>query len=387
MRILFLSAWFPHPPSNGSRLRVNALLRALASRHEVALLSFADEPGVDPAAPQLAALCRSVEVLPRPSFDPAARFNPLAFLDPRPRSLVATYSPAMAGAVRRAALSADVVVASQLACATYAPCFNGMPALFEEVELGALRGQLDETAGLQRWRVRLMWTKHRRYLRRLLGRFRACTVVSEVERRHLAGLLGGSASIHVLPNGVALRDYSATAATPEPDTLIFTGSLRYRPNYDAMRWFITSAWPAVRRARPAARLIITGAHDELPLPAAGNVERAGFVDDVRPLIASAWLSIAPILAGGGTRLKILESMAAGTPVVATSKGAEGLDAFPGEHLLIADDPAAFAAHVVALLSDPTLRARLARAARALVEAHHDWRTLGPRFATLVESLA
>lgn len=387
MRILFLSAWFPHPPSNGSRLRVNALLRALAPRHEVTLLSFADEPDVDPAAPQLAALCRSVQVLQRPSFDPTAWRSRLAFLSPRPRSLVATYSPAMADAVRRAALSADVVVASQLACAAYAPCFEDVPALFEEVELGALHGQLDETAGLQRWRVRLMWAKHQRYLRRLLGCFRACTVVSQVEKQHLAGVLGNTPSIHLLPNGVAVGDYAAIAAAPEPDTLIFAGSLRYRPNYDAMRWFITAVWPAVTRARPAARLMITGAHDELPLPAAGNVVRTGFVDDVRPLIASAWLSIAPIFAGGGTRLKILESLASGTPVVATSKGAEGLDVLPGEHLLIADDAAAFAAHVVALLSDPTLRARLSRAARALVETHYDWRILGPQFATLVESLA
>jgi glycosyltransferase involved in cell wall biosynthesis len=143
----------------------------------------------------------------------------------------------------------------------------------------------------------------------------------------------------------------------------------------------------VTRARPAARLIITGAHDELPVPPAGNVVRTGCVDDVRPLIASAGLSVAPIFAGGGTRLKILESMAAGTPVVATSKGAEGLEVLPGQHLLIADDAAAFAAHVVALLADPALRASLARAARTLVETHYDWRILGPRFAALVESVA
>jgi glycosyltransferase involved in cell wall biosynthesis len=280
-----------------------------------------------------------------------------------------------------------VVVASQLACAAYAPCFAGVPALFEEVELGALHGQLEQTPGPRRWRARLMWAKHRRYLRRLLGRFRACTVVSEVERRHLAAVLGTTTPIHVLPNGVAVAEYHAIAAAPEPDTVIFTGSLRYRPNYDAMRWFIAAAWPAVLRAHPAARLIITGVHDELPLPAAANVVRAGFVDDVRARIASAWLSIAPILAGGGTRLKILEPMAAGTPVVATSKGAEGLAVRPGEHLLIADDPGAFAAHVVALLSDPALRARLAHAGRALVDTHYDWRTLGPQFVALVESLA
>jgi glycosyltransferase involved in cell wall biosynthesis len=387
MRILFLSAWFPHPPSNGSRLRVSHLLRALAPRHEVALLSFADQPDADPSAPALRALCRSVQVLPRPSFDPRAWRSRLALLGPRPRSLVATFSPAMAGAVRRALAggACDAVVASELACAAYAPWFGGAPALFEDLELGALHDQL--TQAPRRWRAALMWAKHRRYLRGLLCHFRACTVVSESERALLVGVLGGDRAIYVLPNGVAVAEYPAGGTAAEPDTVIFTGSLRYRPNYDAMRWFVGMVWPRVQRARPAARLLITGAHDDLPLPVATNVARSGFVDDVRPLLGAAWLAVAPIFAGGGTRVKILEAMAAGTPVVATAKGAEGLDAVAGEHLLIADEPAAFADHVIALLADPARRARLARAGRALVETRYDWRVLGPQFESLLRAVA
>src|SRR5262245_35779072 len=117
MRVLFVSAWFPHPPSNGSRQRVHHLLRALAARHEVTLLSFADEAGVDPAAPELRALCREVRVLPRTPFEPRAWRSRLAFLAPRPRSVVATFSPAMAAAIgERTAHNCDAVVASQLTC-------------------------------------------------------------------------------------------------------------------------------------------------------------------------------------------------------------------------------------------------------------------------------
>jgi polysaccharide biosynthesis protein PslH len=387
MRILFLTAWYPDPPSNGSRLRVAQLLRALAAAHEVTLLSFADQADVDPAAPPVRALCRSVEVISRPRFDPHAWRSRIAWLSPRPRSLVATFSPHMAAAVTRivATGGCDAVVASQLDCAAYAPWFGAVPALFEEVELGVLHDQAVQ--GPRRQRAALTWAKQRRYVRRLLGRFRACTVVSERERVLLADVLGDNRRIHLLPNGVAAADYTGLGAAAQPDSIVFTGSFRYRPNYEAMRWFVGAVWPRVLQARPAARLVITGAHDELPLPAAANVTRCGFVDDVRPLLAASWLAVAPIFTGGGTRLKILEAMAAGTPVVATTKGAEGLDVAPGEHLLIADQPEAFAQHVVALLADPALRARLSHAGRALVEARYDWRRLGPRFEALVREVA
>jgi glycosyltransferase involved in cell wall biosynthesis len=278
-------------------------------------------------------------------------------------------------------------VASQITCAAYAPWFGATPALFEELELGVLHGQLTEGAALQRGRARLMWVKLGHYLRRLLPRFRACTVASERERRLVVDVLGHDRGIHVLPNGVIAREYAGAAAAPEPDTIIFTGALRYRPNYDGMRWFVAEVWPHVRRARPAARLRITGDHAGLPLPAAPGVECTGFVDDIRPLLSAAWLAVAPIFAGGGTRLKILEAMAAGTPVVATAKGAEGIDARPGEDLLLADDAATFAAQVVALLGDGTLRARLSQAARSLVAERYDWERIGPRFESLVRAVA
>src|SRR5262245_5710721 len=112
MRVLLLSAWFPSPPSNGSRLRVHHLLRSLAPHHEVAFLGFADQADVDPAA--LRDVCRSVQVLPLPRFDPDSWRSRLAWLGARPRSLAATHSPEMAAAIARAAPTCDVVVASQL---------------------------------------------------------------------------------------------------------------------------------------------------------------------------------------------------------------------------------------------------------------------------------
>jgi glycosyltransferase involved in cell wall biosynthesis len=260
-----------------------------------------------------------------------------------------------------------------------------VPALFEEVELGAF--QMDQSVGLRRWRRAAMWAKYAHHLRALRRYYRAFTVVSEPERRLLAAVLGDPRAIHLVPNGVAAAEYGSETDAARPDTLVFAGSLRYGPNYDAMRWFLSRVWPRVRQARPAARLLITGAHGDLPLPAAENVVRTGFVQDIRPLLASSWLAVAPILSGGGTRIKILEAMASCTPVVATTKGAEGIAAIGGEHVLLADDPSAFAEHVLALLGDASLRARLGRAGRALVEDRYDWRVLGRQFEALVRAVA
>jgi glycosyltransferase involved in cell wall biosynthesis len=118
-----------------------------------------------------------------------------------------------------------------------------------------------------------------------------------------------------------------------------------------------------------------------------SVHLSGYVNDIRPMIASAAVCIVPLRQGGGTRLKILEAMALGTPVVATSKGAEGLDATPGRDILIADDATEFANQVVRVMRDATLRAEVASNARRLVEHRYDWQQIGGRFVDLVEAAA
>ena len=168
--------------------------------------------------------------------------------------------------------------------------------------------------------------------------------------------------------------------------LIFTGAFTYHVNYEGALWFVERVLPLVQAQISHVRLTITGNHADLPFPQIEAVVRTGFVDDVRPLIAGADVCVVPIWQGGGTRLKILEAMALGTPVVATSKGAEGLDAQSGIHLLIADQPAAFADAVVQLLTDPSLRQRLAEHGRTLVEQHYSWSLVMPRFLQLVERL-
>jgi glycosyltransferase involved in cell wall biosynthesis len=154
-----------------------------------------------------------------------------------------------------------------------------------------------------------------------------------------------------------------------------------------MVWFVRDVFPLILEKAPQTQLVITGDHAGLPLPPSPNVTLAGYVDDIGALIASSTISLAPLWSGGGTRLKILEAMAIGTPVVATSKGAEGLDGISGEHLFIADEPRQFAEDVLRLLGDTGLRTRMSLTAHSFVGEKYDWTKTMPRLFNLLENIS
>jgi glycosyltransferase involved in cell wall biosynthesis len=163
--------------------------------------------------------------------------------------------------------------------------------------------------------------------------------------------------------------------------LLFFGTLSYGPNADGLVWFCEQVLPRVRQSKPDVRLEVVGLDPPPRVTALGRlpgVQVTGFVPDIRPKLWSATMCVVPLLAGGGTRLKILEALAAGCPVISTTVGAEGLELMDGKHLLIADDPEEFARDVVALLESDALRHRLADAGRRAVAEKYDWQEIAPR---------
>lgn len=387
MNILFLSRWFPYPATNGSKLRIYNLLRGLSAAHRITLVSFYEPAEGAPDTAGLADLCEQVETVPWREYQPSSLRSLLGLFNPTPRSVVDTFSPQMAEKIQAVLARGgfDLVIASQTDMAAYQPYFGSVPALLEEVETGIIYQEYIQAKGLSRLRSGLTWWKQRRYLRRLLPRFVACSVVSAQEADLIRAAAPAVRRVEVIPNGFDLQAARQVQGDPQPDTLIFCGSFRYFANHEAMLWFVNEVFPLVRAQIPSARLTITGDTAGRDFPVVEGVHLAGHVLDVRPLVASSWLSLAPLRVGGGTRLKILESFALRTPVVATSKGAEGLAAHPGQHLLIADDPVDFAAQVVSLLKDLHLRQSLVEQAFKLVEEQYDWAVILPRFITLVES--
>jgi glycosyltransferase involved in cell wall biosynthesis len=382
--ILFLSRWYPYPPDNGSKIRVFGLLRGLCERHEVTLISFRDP--AETLAPPPAPGPVDVRTCAYREFCTGSGRALAGLLSPTPRFLIDTYCDEMeqliADAVRQTAY--DVVIASQLSMASYHRMFRGIPAIFEEVELGAFWPGSEAGRGCgARLRRQITWAKHRRYTARLVENFACCTVASDVERRLLATAAPAYTSVHVVPNSVDTT--TPTAGIREPNALIFTGSMRFAPNRDAATWFVEEILPLVRSRVPGVRMTITGEPGPVPFQSGRDVTLTGHVPDVRALVAASAVSLAPVRVGGGTRLKILEAMAARTPVVATSKAAEGLDARHEEHLLIADAPGAFAEAVCRLLQNPIEAAGMAERAWRLCQERYDARVVASALVRLAES--
>jgi glycosyltransferase involved in cell wall biosynthesis len=393
MRIVFLSRWFPAPADNGSKLRVLHLLRALGSRHTVTLVAFAPETPEQGDVRTLLQVCAAVHTIPLRMPRLRTADGVLGFFDQRPRSVRAAFSPEMQAKVREIwdADVPDVVVASQIDMAPYALGVEGAARVLDEVELTGLWEQVASAKGLlQRARRRLMWIKRAAYTRRVLEGFAAYTVVSEAEKLLLESVLPGRANPDVIPNGADVDLHSSVNGQPVPGTIIFAGSVTYAPNLDAVKYFVDRILPSVRAVVPGATLTVTGRTEGVSLDGlreAEGVHFPGLLSDVRTAVANSWLSVAPILSGGGTRLKVLESLSVGTPVVSTSKGAEGLKLEAGRHLLIADDAPTFAAHVIRVLGDPALRRRLGGEGRREVARHYDWNRIGAAFCLLVERAA
>ncbi|HUC01831.1 MAG TPA: glycosyltransferase [Candidatus Paceibacterota bacterium] len=183
---------------------------------------------------------------------------------------------------------------------------------------------------------------------------------------------------HVIPNGVDCSSF-APATTPTEPTLIFMGGTAYPPNADAMEFYLKSIHPLVRRVMPATRFLAIGVTAQW-LESEGiddpSVQPLGFVDDVRPFLRRATVGICPVRYGSGTRIKIMTYMAAGLPVVATDKGAEGVPYVDGRNILLANDPETFAKNVVALLRDRHMHDEIAKNGTDFIRKNYDWDVIG-----------
>ncbi len=232
---------------------------------------------------------------------------------------------------------------------------------------------------------------------RLLDTCDTHTVTSERERQKLLARCPG-ADIHVIPNGVDAGFYSerkianacrAAGRENRKATLLFVGSMDYHANIDAVTWFARSVWPEIAKSHPELQFTIVGRDPapEVRALVSDRIHVTGTVEDVRPFYSSAVAAIVPIRSGSGTRLKILEAMAAGVPVISTQLGAEGIEAEDDVHFLIANSAAELGAAVDRIVSCGETRGRLSQAARGLVSKLYDWNVIGKQlFAIHAEQL-
>ena len=380
MRILWLKSDLLLPLDKGGRLRTWHLMRHLARRHDITYLSFAE--GVADGMDQVA---RRVEAVPRTEPPKGTlRFYAdaaLHLVDPLPYAVAKYRSRRFAQRLRDllAQDHYDLVVCDFLFPAVNLPAALPCPAVIftHNVEAEIWRRHSETRSGLTRWLYRMQYLRMLRYERRALERFDGVLVVSDADRKTFARLYPDTirTDMHVVSTGVDTEFFSPAAAASSGRGLVFTGSMDWLPNEDAVSYFCREILPRIRTDEPEATFTVVG---RAPTPAVRRladehrITVTGRVDDVRPYVNDAAVYVVPLRIGGGTRLKIFEAMAMGKAVVSTTVGAEGLPVENGEHLLLADEPHVFARSVVRLMRDVDRRRALEAAARTLVVDRYDW---------------
>ena len=387
MRILFVSSYPASPATYGGQRRLEGLMSALARRHEVSAAALAN-PRFDIAVAEheMRRYCTDVFLVPSRSEDQGKRLRQLRSLLSR-RSFesrhltVPEFQSALDAALTRKPVDA-VIISAALGMGRYrlqqAP--PGKPApriVFDDHNIEYdLQRQLSRAGSLMR---RLHYTVNWRKVRREeLDEWRArdgVTFTSVPDRdRALARIPSLRAA--VVPNAVDLSAFEPREADPPPDgaTVMFFGINDYYPNTDGLLFLLREIWPRIASTHPRARLKIVGPRPtpEILAHRSDRIEVAGRVEDLRLHIASAAVMVVPLRLGGGTRLKVLEAMAMGKPIVSTAIGAEGIAVEHDRHLLLADDAAQFAAAVGRILDDADLGTRLGREGRALVKERYSW---------------
>lgn len=378
MRILFITETIPFPLDSGGRIKTFHTLRMLAGAHEVRLHAFIREAGQRAQAPHLEGLGVPTTLHLVPRSLPREAWFALRSVAGAPYSVGRHFVREVSRKIVAAARDwpPDVVYCDHLSMAEYALPL-GVPVVYDahNVEYAILeRFAATRSNPLARAAAAVEWRRVRAYEGDVCRRSRLVLVVSEVDRAVLTGLAGPSARFATVPiavDGSGVAPIHALSAEPR---VLFLGGLHWPPNADALVSFVRDIWPRVRTARSDATLTSIGRDDH---PAAGicraapAVTVAGWVPDIDPFVRQSRVLVVPMRAGSGMRVKILEAMARGLPVVSTAVGCEGIDIVPGRHLLVEDDPSRFADAVARVLNDDVLAASLAAEARALVMAKYD----------------
>lgn len=372
-RLLFLAHRVPFPPDKGERVRAFHELSALAPHFRVTLAALAHSAGDLASAEGLRPLCEELLV---------ARAGGLAGLVRGGLKLLAGgcvteryfHSPSLRRQlIARAGDGFDVVFAYSSGVLPLALAVPARTRVMDLVDVDSAkwRAYAGSARGPRRWLYAREAAGVERLERLAVERFDAALLISDAERRALPG---GGERVLAVGNGVDLQ-YFALSDAPGEARVIFTGTMDYRPNVEAVTWFAREVWPDVRARVPGATFRIVGrdpAPAVLALAETPGVEVTGAVPDVRPHLADAAVAVAPLRIARGVQNKVLEAMAMGRAVLGSPAALEGLDVAVGEECLSAGAPGAWRDRLVALLGDPAERSRLGHAARRRVEQSYGW---------------
>ena len=384
MRILLLTQVVPYPPDSGPKIKTYNVLRYLAQRHDVHLVSFVRSAAEAANAQALRRYCSEVTTVPlRRSRLLDLGYLSRSVLSGRPFLIERDDRVRMRRTLQELLRqqSFDAVHADQLSMAQFAVDLPVPSRVLDEHNAvwTIVRRAAQRTGwGPPRLAAEVEWRKLRAYEWAICQRFDRVTVVSEEDRRALENPAGPTLSADVIPIAVDTEELAFQPRTSESRRIVSVATMFYPPNVEGVYWFATEVLPLIRQAIPDVGFDVVGSRPparitRLATPTSG-INVPGYVADLEPLLGQSAVLIVPVSSGSGMRVKILEAFARGIPIVSTTIGVEGIAAQAERQLLVADQPSAFAAAVIRLLRDPEQGARLARAGRDLVVSQYDWRT-------------
>lgn len=392
LRVLQFAPRTPWPLDTGAKLRNYHLARILATQAHISLLAFGDkqdETALETVYERIVTVPRLAEYSFTKVLRGAVGRTPLPLLNYTTKEMSRTLADVLAKN------DFDIVQVESVHLMNYLPVIRAArshPIVvcdWHNIESDLMRQYAEREQSLARKTyarrtARLM----NEFEMKALDEFDGHIVVSKQDAERLRQM-NPRARIVVIENGVDVSYYAGEQSAGKK-RIVFVGSMDYHANIDGAIDFARKVWPTVRKQKPELVFTIVG-RDPSPevraLSSIDGVEVTGSVDDVRPFYREAIAAVVPLNVGGGSRLKILEAMAAGVPVVSTKLGAEGLDSSDGENILLTDEPGQIAEAIIRIIDDHELAKRLIAGGYALIRKRYDWSTLGAKLLSQYQAMA
>ncbi len=396
MNILFLTKELPYPTINGYRMRTYHYISALCRDHDLSVVSFGRKEECAEGLRELERLGCSVYLNPL-SRDAGRLYRRIlsalgGFFSRRPYAVAMRFSRSMLQLVRHMVSSDqfDLLICDGIHMSPHVPADITIPAILDEhnIESTIIRRYAGtERNPLLRTLAQLEAERFRRFEDNTWIRFQECHVCSATDRAAVRQRCPET-TVRVVPNGVSVKPGTVTIRRESRPSLVYTGMMAWKPNVDGVRFFCREILPLVRKAFPDLVFSIVGKNPAEPVRKLADnrsIVVTGSVAEVGTYIEQSDIVVVPLRIGSGTRLKILEAMAFGKPVVATSIGAEGLNVGDGVNIVIEDTPEDFALSVIRLLSEPDYAEAIGNAGRELVMREYTWQSIENRIATVMGS--
>lgn len=391
MKVLFLTSRLPYPPYRGDKLKIWNLIRQVARRHEVILLSFIQDASEIELAEALRPYCEEVRLVRLPLWRSGMNCAQAALS--RVPFQVAYFRSLRMRRELRAAIERhkpNLIHTHLIRLAPYTAGLGSIPRVLDMTDAVSLYLRRFRESQRNPLKKELLNLELKRMVafEPEIARFDRVLVCSDVDREALLATVP-DARIDLLYNGIDVETFAPRdGECPEENRIIFTGNMSYFPNADAARYLVREIFPRIKARVQGAKLYLVGQKPPSSVRslASSDVTVTGFVEDIRAEYLKSAVAVSPVRFGAGTLNKILEPLSLGVPVVATSQGTSGLGLKEGEDILIADDPERFAGAVVRVLQDPGMRARMSERSARSVRSRFSWDAIGKTLLEIYDSI-